>query len=327
MSRYSFAFLQAISEHLSVDDTGVDIDLVERGYLYMATPAERDGLLANHAIQRQSGVEVELLQPAELDRKFPWLASGDLAVASLGLSGEGWFDGYGVLQAFKRRARSLGVAYVTGEVVSLDSGPRRVNAVVLDDGKRIACGNLVNAAGPHARSIAVMAGVELPVFPEKHCVFVFDCRDPPPDSPMLIDPSGVYCRPEGTHFIAGAARREGEVIDNTSLDVDYTLFDDVVWPRLAARVAAFEQIRLVNAWAGYYELNSFDHNALLGAGPEVPNLYFANGFSGHGMQHAPAAGIAVAEIMLFGEYRTLDVGALSYTRYLEREPIRETNVI
>lgn len=327
MSRWSMAFLKAIAVHLAVDDDIPDIGFIERGYLYLATSAGRDLLVANHAIQRRCGVDVELLDPAGLTSKFPWLAVTDLALGSLGLSGEGWFDGYSVLQAFKRKARALGATYVTGEVVRLEMSDRRLNAVGLHDGTRVECASAVNAAGPHARVIAQMAGVELPVFPEKHSVFVFDCKDPPPACPLVIDPSGVYFRPEGRYFLAGPPRAHTEPSDAANLDVDYEAFDAVVWPMLAARVPAFESIKLVNAWAGYYEMNAFDHNALLGTAPQVANLFFANGFSGHGMQQSPAAGLGIAELIVHGEYRTLDLRALSYDRLVRQEPMQEINVI
>jgi glycine/D-amino acid oxidase-like deaminating enzyme len=327
MSRYSMAFFRKISSSLAVDDSRPDIGLVERGYLYLATPDGKEILTANHVVQRQCGVEVELLEPAELDQRYPWLTTSDLALGSLGLSGEGWFDGYSVLQAFRHKARSLGVAYVTGEVASFDMDRRAVNAVVLKDGTRIGCGKVVNAAGPHARAVAQMARIELPVEPEKHCIFVFDCKDPPASCPLTIDPTGMYFRPEGQYFIAGPPRREDEPTDSTDLDVDHRLFEEVLWPLLAVRVPAFETIKLINAWAGFYEMNVFDHNALLGAAPQVANFYFANGFSGHGMQHAPATGLALAELILYGAYRTLDLGPLSFDRFLKQEPIREINII
>ena len=327
MSRYSMTFLRQIAEHLAVDDTVPDIGLVEQGYLYLATLAGENAMRNNHVIQRECDVDVALLDPAELGRRFPWLSTADLALGSLGESGEGWFDGFSVLQAFRRKAQALGAVYMTGEVAGLDMARGIVNAVVLNDGTRIGCGKVVNAAGPHARAIATMAKVELPVFPEKHCVFVFDCKDPPSSCPLTIDPSGLYFRPEGRFFISGPPRQETPFSDNPDLIVDYGLFDELVWPTLAARVPAFESIKLVGAWAGYYEMNVFDYNAVLGISPTVPNLYFANGFSGHGMQQAPAAGRALGELIVFGEYRTLDLSILSYERLLKHEPVRETNII
>jgi FAD-dependent oxidoreductase domain-containing protein 1 len=327
MSRYSMTFFKHIADRLAVDEEKPDISLIERGYLYLATPSGKDLLRSNHALQRQCGVHVALLDAQELGQRFPWLTTDDLALGSLGLSGEGWFDGYSVLQAFRRKARAIGAKYMISEVTGFDMNRDHISSVLLADGERINCGKVVNAAGPQAGVVARMARVVLPVAPEKHCIFVFDCKEPPSCMPLIIDPSGVYCRPEGRYFIAGPPGQEDKSLDNTNLDVDYRLFDEVVWPTLAARIPAFESIKLVNAWAGFYEMSTFDRNALLGTTPDVANLYFANGFSGHGMQHSPAAGLALAELILYGQYRTLDLRALSYERVHRGEPIREINII
>jgi FAD-dependent oxidoreductase domain-containing protein 1 len=327
MSRYGLAFLKAIDRYLSVDGTSPAVGLVERGYLYLASEAGKAALAANHAIQRQHGVDVALLDRNALKRRFPWLESSDLAAGSFGLSGEGWFDGWTLLQAFRRKARSLGVRFLTGEVVGLDVPGSRVEALRLADGTRIACANAVNAAGPWAGAVAAMAGIDLPVHPEKHCVFVFDCKNPPPECPLVIDASGIYFRPEGRFFLCGGAPEEKAAGAIRSLEVDYALFDDVIWPRLASRVPAFAAIKLQNAWAGYYEMNVFDQNAILGAAPEVPNFYLANGFSGHGMQQSPAAGRGIAELILHGAYRTLDLSPLGLERVRRNEPFYERNII
>jgi len=200
-----------------------------------------------------------------------------------------------------------------------------VDALVLENGEEVLCGKAVNAAGPAAAHVARMAGIELPVKAEKRSIFVFDCKDGPADMPLIIDPNGVYFRPEGKTFIAGAPATAG--IDSTTLDVDYGLFDEIVWPTLANRVPAFEAIKLQGAWAGYYEMNLFDHNAIVGKAPNVENFYLANGFSGHGMQQSPAVGRGMAELLLVGSYEELDLSPLGYDRILANEPIVELNVI
>jgi FAD-dependent oxidoreductase domain-containing protein 1 len=109
--------------------------------------------------------------------------------------------------------------------------------------------------------------------------------------------------------------------------VPYALWDDVLWPALAARVPGFEAARMVSAWAGHYDVNTLDHNVILGAHPDVDNLLFANGFSGHGLQQAPAVGRALSELVTFGGYRTLDLSPFGWQRVLEGRPLRELNVV
>jgi glycine/D-amino acid oxidase-like deaminating enzyme len=144
---------------------------------------------------------------------------------------------------------------------------------------------------------------------------------------LVIDTSGIWLRPEGRKFICGFAPPATRDLDDQPLEVEHEVFEHFIWPALAARVPAFEAIRMTGAWAGYYEMNVFDHNAILGLHPACDNLYFANGFSGHGLQQCPAAGRGVAELVRFGGYRSLDLSALSFARILENRPLLEKNVI
>jgi sarcosine oxidase len=248
-------------------------------------------------------------------------------MGSLGLANEGGLDPYALLQAFRRKARSLGVAYLKDEVVGIERTGHRVTAVKLASGGRIACGALVDAAGPRAGAVAALAGIELPVRPRKRFVYVFDCREKVDCRELVIDPSGVYFRPEGSHFLGGVSPPADADPDCLDLEVEYALFEEVVWPALARRVPAFAAVKLVRAWAGHYDYNILDQNAVLGPHPEIANFLFANGFSGHGVQQAPAAGRAVAELIAHGRYRTLDLRRFGYERIARNEPLREVAVV
>ena len=116
--------------------------------------------------------------------------------------------------------------------------------------------------------------------------------------------------------------------DDAPLDaIDHDLFDAVIWPTLAARIPAFEALRVRSAWAGYYEMNRFDHNGVVGAVPGWANAFIACGFSGHGMQHAPAVGRAMAERIGEGRYGSLDLTPLAAERLQRGEPLIEHNII
>ena len=144
---------------------------------------------------------------------------------------------------------------------------------------------------------------------------------------MVIDPSGVYFRPEGDGFLCGVSPPPDQDPDTWDLEVDYHLFHEVVWPTLAKRVPAFDSLRLGTSWAGHYAYNSHDQNAVLGPHPRLKNFFFANGFSGHGLQHSPGIGRALSELLLFGEYRTLDLSRFGFQRFAEGSFIREENVV
>jgi glycine/D-amino acid oxidase-like deaminating enzyme len=330
LSQWSLAFLRRVGDELAVGDERPAIGLVEPGYLFLASPDGEATLRHNHAVQRRAGVEVALLSRTELRLRFPWLALESLALGSLGLRGEGWFDGPALMQAFRRKAIACGARFVTAEAIGFDEAGGRVIAVESKEGRRFDADALVLAAGAWTAPLAAQLGVTLPVRAKKRDVFVFDSPAELPACPLVIDPSGVWFRPEGRGFITGAPPREpwpGDP-DEPPLDaIDHGLFDEVIWPVLAARVPAFEALRVRSAWAGYYEMNTFDYNGLAGALPGWGNVFTACGFSGHGMQQAPAVGSALAALVSGGRSDAPTLAALSPQRLLDRQPLREQNVI
>jgi glycine/D-amino acid oxidase-like deaminating enzyme len=304
----------------------IDMPLHEAGYLYLARPGGARALRELNAIQTQHGARIALLTPKDLAARFPWLNVGDLALGSLGLAGEGWFDGPALHARLLQLARAGGARLVEGEVVALEQArDGRVQAVRLADGTRIGCRDAVNAAGPWARSLAATAGIALPVHARRRTVFVLACPERLAHCPLVVDPSGFWFRPEGAHYLAGV--QPALDADDLPLEPDFGEFDEALWGRMAHRVPAFAALRVVRAWAGYYEVNVFDHNAIIGAHPAAPNLWFASGFSGHGMQQAPAAGKGIAELIVHGEFCTLDLSALGFERLLRRAPLPEANII
>jgi glycine/D-amino acid oxidase-like deaminating enzyme len=145
--------------------------------------------------------------------------------------------------------------------------------------------------------------------------------------PLMVDPTGVWIRPEGEFFICGVSPPQENDPRATDFEVDYALFDDVVWPMLAHRVPAMEALKLQRAWAGHYDYNTLDQNAVIGRHPDVSNFIFANGFSGHGLQQSPAAGRAVAELIVHQRFVSLDLSLFGYERVAQGRAVRELNVI
>jgi len=327
MSQFGTQFIRNIADYLTVEDETPDVGFHEGGYLFLSTPSGRDVLEANHRLQRNLGVDVALLSTAQLQARFPWLNTADLSAGSLGLSGEGWLDAYGLMRAFRRKAVSLGVEYHQSEVKTMHRAKRTISAVTLSDGTTVNCGMVINAAGTGATALAQSAGILLPVESRKRCVFFFSTPAPIPQCPLVIDPGGAYFRPEGSGFICGISPPEDQDPECFDFEVQHGLFDDVLWPALAARVPGFEAARVHRAWAGHYDVNTLDHNVILGAHPAVDNLLFANGFSGHGMQQSAAVGRALSELVTFGGYRTLDLSALGWARVIEQRPLLEVNVV
>ena len=327
MSAYGIQFLRNLNRDL---DPEVDIALHEKGYLILATDQGRDILRQNHATQTEFGGDIIWMEPDDLAQKYPWMNTSDLAAGCWGCTGEGWFDAYCLMQSFRKQARRRGADYIDGEVVEVLRNGDQVTGVVLKDGRRFGCGQLVNAAGTGGSKVARMAGLEIPVEPRKRCIFVFNCRDAEDISascPMLIDPSGLYVRPEGEFFITGIAPPKDRDPECWDFDVDHSLFDDIIWPGLYERCERFEAIKVVNAWAGHYSYNLLDQNAILGRHTDVKNFIFANGFSGHGLQQSPAVGRGIAELIATNGYETLDLSVFGYERIRDNAPVLELNVI
>ena len=330
LSQWSLAFLRRVGDELAVAGQRPDIGLVEPGYLYLASAegaAGEEALHSNHATQRAQGVDVALLAPAALRQRFPWLHCDDLALGSLGLSGEGWFDGPALMQAFRRKAMACGARFVHAQALGFDVQGARVLAVRCADGSVLAADQWVLAAGAWVAPLAAQLQVALPVAAKKRDVFVFDSPARLPGCPLVIDPSGFWFRPEGSSFLCGAPPRHGDP-DEPALDaIDLAQFEEQLWPALAHRVPGFEALRLRSAWAGYYEMNTVDHNGLAGALPGWDNAFTACGFSGHGMQQAPAVGCALAGLIAGRSTDTPSLQPLSPRRLLEGRPLLESNVI
>lgn len=329
LSLFGIAFLRDVEKHLALPGETLSIGLREPGYLIMATAAHEDLLRRNVALQRTHGADTTVLTPDDMKRRFPWIETDGVAAAGFGLTGEGSFDGPALMQAFRRKAASLGARYVAAEVTGIDQAQGRIAGVRLADGGRIACAELVLAAGPSSGAVAALAGVQLPVRPRKRSVFVFRSPAILPRCPLVIDTNGVWVRPEGDGFLAGVSPPEHEDpdADPRDFEIDHRFFDDPIWPTIAARIPAFQELRVTGGWAGHYEYNTLDHNAVIGPHPEIANLHFVTGFSGHGMQQAAAAGRATAERVVHGRYLTIDARLFGYERIRDNRPVRELNVI
>jgi FAD-dependent oxidoreductase domain-containing protein 1 len=326
LSRFTLGLFRDLKRHFGEE---ADIAFREKGYLILAGPDGLPILTANHAVQLAEGADIVMEDAAALQSRFPWLSGEGIAAGAYGRSGEGWFDAHALLALFRKALKSRAIDMMEGEVAAIGLADGRVTGVTLADGRRIDAGLVVNAAGPNAGTVAAMAGLALPVEPRKRSVFVFEARERLEDMPLLVDPSGIYVRPEGSVYITGGAEDEaGEsAADPADFEPEWPLFEEVIWPVLAARIPAFEAIKPTRAWAGHYDYNTLDQNAVIGPHPVVSNFLFANGFSGHGLQQAPAVGKALAEWIIHGAYRTVDCSAFGYERIAEGRAFRELNVI
>ncbi|MEO4001190.1 FAD-binding oxidoreductase [Mesorhizobium sp. CAU 1732] len=326
LSQFTLGLFRELKTRFGSD---ADIAFREKGYLILAGPEGLPILKANHAVQEAEGADIVLEDADALAKRFSWISTEGITAGAYGRSGEGWFDAHALLTLFRKALKDKAIDLITGEVAAIERNGARVASVTLADGTRLDAGHVINAAGPNGGKVAAMAGITLPVEPRKRSVFVFEARDRIDDMPLMVDPSGIYVRPEGSVYITGGAEPEDTdgPADPADFEPDWSLFEETIWPILATRVPAFEAIKPGRAWAGHYDYNTLDQNAVVGPHPEVENFIFANGFSGHGLQQAPAVGKALAELILHGSYRTIDCSAFSYERIAEGRAFRELNVI
>jgi glycine/D-amino acid oxidase-like deaminating enzyme len=326
LSRFGLEFLRGMKGRFGAD---ADPALHESGYMILAPVGSEAILEENYRTQVSEGAPVVLLDRDALKKRAPWLSMDGIAAATLGLSGEGWFDSTTLLRTLRAGARAAGAELLTAEVTGIEIERDRAVAVELADGGSIGCDVLINAAGTSAGKLAALAGRPLPVGPRKRSVFVLDAPDAPRDMPLVVDPSGVWARPEGANFMAGYSPPESDdgPADPEDFEVDHQIFDEHLWPELAHRIPAFERLKVTGSWAGHYDYNSLDQNAVVGFDPMLTNFIYANGFSGHGLQQAPGVGRAVAELIVHGGYRTIDLGVFGYRRIAAGRPLVERNVI
>lgn len=324
MSLYGGDFFRRIKQTFG---PSADIGYVENGYLILGGPETVEARRAAVGMQRAEGADIVALAPAEIAARFPFLSVEDLGIGTFGQTGEGWFDAWSLLSLVRGAAKDLGVRYVSARADGFDLVGGQVRAVRLAGGDTLPCDWCVIAAG--AASGALMAGLgqPLPVTPRKRTVFSFRAPLKAANFPMLFDSSGVWIRPEGEGFIGGIQPPADRDPDATGdFEPDHDLMEEVVWPALAARIPALEQLRLDRAWAGHYEVNDLDHNGIVGPHDEIANLIFATGFSGHGVMHAPAVGRGMAELIVQGQYGSLDLSPLGYHRIRAGQPMHESIV-
>jgi len=326
LSQFTLKLFRRLKEAFGAD---ADIGFREGGYLILAGEAGLPILKANHEAQIAEGADIVLEDADQLTQRFSWLSTEGITAGAYGRSGEGWFDAHAMLMLFRKALRDKKIDLITASVTGIAREGNRVTGVTLDNGETLEAGTVVNAAGPNAGKVAAFAGLALPVEPRKRNVFVFEAREKYADMPLLVDPSGIYVRPEGSVYLTGGAEpEEGDVApDPKDFEVNWPLFEEVIWPTLATRIPAFEAIKPTRAWVGHYDYNTLDQNAVIGPHPEVGNFLFANGFSGHGLQQAPAVGKSLAELIMHGGYRTIDCTAFGYSRVAEGRAFRELNVI
>ena len=330
ISQFGAEFYTNLRGHMGNDPRVPELTIQNYGYMYLAdNDAFAAVLRENQKVQLAAGAATQLMTPDQIKAAYPFYRVDDLVLGSINRVNEGYFDGQTMFDWWRRSARERGVEFVANEVVAITRTGARVNSVTLASGQVIACGQLVNASGTRGAVTARMAGIEIPVEPRKRYSWVFTAEHPlDRDLPLTIDPSGVHVRQDGrASYLAGGHSDHDPAAEFGDFNMDHALWQDHIWPTIASRIPQFEAIKVQREWAGHYDFNALDQNAIVGPHPQVTNFLFLNGFSGHGLQQSPAMGRATAEWLTHGAFRTLDMSPLGFERVAEGRPYIEKAII
>ena len=325
VSQYAFEVLESFEDDMTLDGDKPGISYRREGNLFLFDGSGKAAARKAFDLQESLGCPIEWWSTDRIRETYPLYDTGGYAGATFGPA-DGHFDAYAVLMAYKKKARALGAAYLEGEAAAIEVQKGRAERVILADGDTAKAGAIVNCAGAWAAGIAATAGVDLPVIPVKRQIFALDTTVKSEGPlPLTVLPTGLYFRTEtGGHILLGKSMDEDPV--GFDFTWDDKRFTENLWFELAEFVPAFDTLKLVRGWAGLYAVNTLDSNAILGEWPEIKGLYLANGFSGHGLQQAPAVGRYLAE-SITGKPHVLDLSIFHPQRILENKALSEGGVV
>lgn len=300
------------------------LDWQPGGYLFIVGPRHLKHLAANFEIQQAHDVDAYWLEPADLAARYPQLRTEDLAGAVLSPR-DGWLDPGAFFAGVRAKAERLGAAFVTDRVTGFARTGTAIRSVTLQSGRVLAVGAVVNAAGTWGPALAAQAGMPLPVEPMRRHVHYLEPAAGFGRLPFIKDPAGLAIHPCRQGLSVGLVDFSHPGGDNLAIDEDY--YDCAVAPALAHRLPGSSQLTLRKTWAGLYDQNRFDGNMIIGNWPgHLDNFYTASGFSGHGLMHALGTGRALAELIISGEYATLDLSRMGYQRIIDDHPYPEHGI-
>jgi FAD-dependent oxidoreductase domain-containing protein 1 len=325
ISQFTFEVLENFGEEMAVGDNRPNISFRREGNLFLVDDSGMQTAEAAISLQKSLGCRVAWWTPKDIKENYPLYAPDQMAGGTFSLP-DGHFDAYAFLMGYKKKARSMGTRFIENRVTEVLTAGSRVSGVRLASGETLSAGCVVNCAGAWAAEVARSARINLPVLPVKRQIFVLDTAVKPQGPlPLTILPSGLYFRTEtGGRILLGKSMPQDPV--GFDFSWDDKRFSEILWPELAEFVPAFDTLKLLRGWAGLYAVNTLDGNAILGEWPELQGFFLANGFSGHGLQQAPAVGRYLSELILKLP-PTLDLSCFGAERIVENRPLSEIGLV
>ncbi len=306
------------------EDTGYPALYDQVGYMFLLSDEnELQEFGKAMDLQRSLGLKVEMIEPSEINKIAPNVRTDDIIKATF-CKDDGLADPGELIQGYATAARRLGLELsIETDVTALKLNGDNIQGIITNKGE-IDSPLVVNAAGPFVNVIGKMANINIPVEPVRRQIVTTGALDYIPHTfPMVVDvKAGLYFHKESPGLLFGWADKTVKPGFDTSIDPEYT---DTILMKALERVPKLETAEVSKSWAGLYETTP-DHHAIIGYAEGVGGMFIVGGFSGHGLMHAPAAGLVAAEIIC-GKKPSIDVTALAPQRFATGLVHEETNVI
>lgn len=321
ISQYALEILKTFSDDMEVSTSRPVVTARQQGNLFLVDAAGKNDAIAGMKTQQSLGCNVEWLEASHIGELYDRYQPIGIVGGTLGHD-DGSIDPTALLRGYRAKAADQGAEYVESHASNLIANDSRMRGLRLMSGEEVRCERVVLTAGAWSTALAAGIGIELPVKPLMRTVYVVSTPFQSEGLPSVFLPGGIYAisesdniwlmgwsrpeDPEGFDFVPGSRQR----------------FEDLIWPHLVAHLPAFERLQVERSWAGLYAVNTLDGNAILGEWPTTYGLFLATGFSGHGLQQAPAVGRYLAELILEAPHE-LDLWRLGGQRILDKEPLHE----
>jgi glycine/D-amino acid oxidase-like deaminating enzyme len=323
ISQYGLEVLARFSNEMEVNGEKPDTAFRQQGNLFALDEASREESYEGLLLQKSLGCDVQWLSPDEVQIYYPLYNLKDCVAGSFGPE-DGTMSPMAVLLGYKKKVISLGAKFIHAEAVEILKQQSQIVGVKLSSGEVLNSNVIVNTAGAWAPEIAKTISVELPINPTKRQVTIIETNAHPEKTlPVLFLPSGLYCIHENNGVFTVGKSFPDDYVGYADFTWERKKFERDIWPELVEYIPAFDRLKVMRGWAGLYEVNTLDGNAILGEWPELKGFYLANGFSGHGFQQCHGVGRYIAELIL-GMHPTLDLSIFSPQRILKNKPVFES---
>jgi len=323
ISQYGLEVLKTFPEDFDVNGEKPDPAFRQQGNLFVLDEESRDESHDGFLLQKSLGCEVDWLMPEDVQRHYPLYNLKDCVAGTFGPL-DGTMSPLAVLIGYKKKAIALGAKFIQSEVTEILKDGDQIIGVKLVSGEVLRGNFVLNAAGAWAPKIAKTAGVDIPIAPTKRQVTIVETNFHSEKTlPALFLPSGLYIIHEGEGLFMCGKSLPDDPITYDDFRWERKKFEEVIWPELVEDLPEFDRLKILRGWAGLYEVNTLDGNAILGEWPGLKGFFLANGFSGHGFQQCHAVGRYIAELIL-GRSPALDLSIFSPQRILDDAPVFES---